>query len=127
MGKYVENQTIPIIIAKINKIYEKYHENISKYQNIFKYFKIFPYYFLHLQYSYETSDGQTRYETGYLRDDPNLGKILTVRGSYSYINDEGQQYLVRYTADENGYKEETGPLPPSQAPLPPRVIASLLG
>lgn len=32
---------------------------------------------------YETSDGQTREEVGYFRDDEKLGKILTVRGSYS--------------------------------------------
>lgn len=66
--------------------------------------------------SYETSDGQTREESAYFREDETLGRILTVRGSYSYIGDEGKQYIVRYTADENGYRQEEGQPPPSNLP-----------
>lgn len=78
--------------------------------------------------SYETSDGQTRDEVGYFRVDDQLRKILTVRGSYSYFGDEGKQYIVRYTADENGYRQEEGlPAPDVQASLQPHIIASLTG
>lgn len=37
---------------------------------------------------YETSDGQSREETGYFHHDPKLGKILQVRGSYGYTGKE---------------------------------------
>lgn len=77
--------------------------------------------------SYETSDGQTRDEVGYFRDDEKLGKILTVRGSYSYIGDEGKQYIVRYSADENGYRQEEGLPPPDPQFLQPHIVATLAG
>lgn len=54
---------------------------------------------------YETSDGQTRDETGTFKDDGDSGKILQVVGSYTYNGDEGKRYVVNYTANENGYKQ----------------------
>lgn len=76
-------------------------------------------------YRYETSDGQTREEVGYFRDDEELGKILNVRGSYGYYDDSGMFRLVRYVADENGYREENEEEPPAM--LPPNAVLSLLG
>lgn len=73
---------------------------------------------------YETSDGQTREEVGYFSDGENL---LNVRGSYSYIGDDGKLVKVNYVADENGYRQSEGVLPPPAAPLPPHVVASLAG
>lgn len=76
-------------------------------------------------YRYETSDGQTREEVGYFRDDEKLGRLLNVRGSYTYTGDDGKLVIVRYVADEHGYRQSEGLPPPAQ--LPPNVIASLAG
>lgn len=76
-------------------------------------------------FRYETSDGQTREEVGYFRDDEKLGRLLNVRGSYTYTGDDGKLVIVRYVADENGYRQSEGPAHPEA--LPPKVISSLLG
>lgn len=73
---------------------------------------------------YETSDGQTRSETGSFKDDGDSGKILQVVGSYTYNGDDGKRYIVNYTADENGYNQTEGALP---AGLSANVIATLAG
>lgn len=78
---------------------------------------------------YETSDGQKRDEVGFFRDDEKLGKLLNVRGSYTYIGDDGKQRVVRYTADENGYRQDEGPgvigFPPLE--VSQSVITTLVG
>lgn len=76
-------------------------------------------------FRYETSDGQTRNEIGYFRDDEKLGRLLNVRGSYTYTGDDGKLRIVRYVADENGYRQEEGEAPSPQ--LSPNIIASLAG
>jgi len=53
-----------------------------------------------------------------------------VRGSYSYIDADGQEYTVNYVADENGYRAEGTHLPGSvgfvqdtvQAPSAPSSV-----
>lgn len=58
-------------------------------------------------YSYKTSNGLTREETGEV---VNLGKDdehIVVRGVYSYIDTDGVIQSVSYTADENGYHINT--------------------
>lgn len=83
-------------------------------------------YFL-LYYRYETSDGQTRNEVGYFRDDEKLGKLLNIRGSYTYTGDDGKRRIVRYVADENGYRQDEGEEAPPPQSLPPNLIATLAG
>lgn len=68
----------------------------------------------HVFRRYETSDGQKRNEVGYFRDDEKLGRILNVRGSYEYVDTNGKLIIVRYVADENGYRQEEG----GPSPLP---------
>ena len=55
-------------------------------------------------FAFEQSDGQTRDETGEVR---NLGaedEFVAVRGSFTFVADDGQTYTVNYVADENGKK-----------------------
>ncbi|XP_023950145.2 endocuticle structural glycoprotein SgAbd-5 isoform X2 [Bicyclus anynana] len=52
---------------------------------------------------YKTSDGVSRQEEGQLitvGDHQGIG----VKGSYSYVAPDGQQYIVSFTADDKGYK-----------------------
>lgn len=82
-----------------------------------------------LFFRYRTSDDQTREERGYFRDIDDV-PVLTIEGSYGYIGDDGVPYLVRYKADENGYRvddkiEQVSP--PTILALPPNIAASLVG
>lgn len=64
--------------------------------------------------------------------------VLVVKGSYSYLRDDGLIQKVEYTADENGYRATEGvfidrpleifqPDIPPPAALPPNAINSLVG
>lgn len=56
-------------------------------------------------YRFETSDGISRDENGYVKngkDPENI--ILVVTGSYSYQGPDGILYTVSYIADENGFR-----------------------
>lgn len=54
--------------------------------------------------SYEGEDGTHVEQEGELKrmNDEDMGE--SVKGSYSYQDDEGKTYSVSYTADENGYR-----------------------
>lgn len=62
-------------------------------------------------YSYETSDGIARYEQGALKNVGTENEALELRGSYSYVGNDGKQYTVNYVADENGFRPEGAHLP----------------
>lgn len=62
-------------------------------------------------FAFEQSDGQTRQETGEVK---NIGKDdegIAVRGSFSFVADDGQTYTVNYVADENGFQPSAPHLP----------------
>ncbi|KAI9587667.1 larval cuticle protein 65Ag1-like [Glossina fuscipes] len=59
----------------------------------------------------ETSDGKLHQEEGQLKDVGTDHEAIVVRGSYSYIGDDGQTYTVNYLADENGFQPEGAHLP----------------
>lgn len=61
--------------------------------------------------SLETSDGKTHQEEGSLKNVGSEDEALVVRGSYSFIADDGQTYTVNYIADENGFQPEGAHLP----------------
>ncbi|XP_026751444.1 endocuticle structural glycoprotein SgAbd-5-like [Galleria mellonella] len=64
-------------------------------------------------FEYKTSDGVSRKEEASLitvGDHQGIG----VRGSYSYIAPDGQQYLVTFTADDKGYKPQIHVVPSNQ-------------
>ena len=54
--------------------------------------------------SYEDENGSKRSETGVFRDDGENKKTLVVTGGYSYTDTNGEQHIVNYVADENGYR-----------------------
>ena len=72
--------------------------------------------YLSLIYSFETSDGQTREEQAELKNVGTENEAISVKGSFSFIGDDGQTYTVTYIADENGFQ-------PSAAHLPVAPIA----
>lgn len=55
------------------------------------------------KFAFEQSDGQKRDEAGEVKL---IGKEMGIvmRGSYSFVADDGQTYTVTYIADENGKK-----------------------
>lgn len=55
--------------------------------------------------SYENEDGTVVSQEGELKkmdDEGHEGE--SVQGAYSYKDDDGNEYKVTYTADENGYR-----------------------
>jgi hypothetical protein len=76
-------------------------------------------------YSYQTGDGTTAQETGYLKN-PGSRELeaQTVQGSYSYTSPEGTPITVTYTADENGFRAQGAHLPVAP-PIPDAILKSL--
>ena len=67
--------------------------------------------FFVLIYSYALSDGSEAQAQGQLK---NIGKdeaAIVVKGSYSFVADDGQHYTVNYVADENGFQPQGAHLP----------------
>ena len=62
-------------------------------------------------FSLETSDGKTHQEQGQLQNVGSENEAIVVRGSYSFVADDGQTYTVNYIADENGFQPEGAHLP----------------
>ena len=55
------------------------------------------------QYNYELSDGQKKEESAELRNAGTDDEALVVRGSFSWVDANGQLHTIEYTADENGF------------------------
>ncbi|EDV95671.1 larval cuticle protein 65Ag1 [Drosophila grimshawi] len=66
-------------------------------------------------FSLETSDGTKKEEEGHLKNAGSENEAISVKGSYSFVADDGQTYVVNYTADENGFQPEGAHLPQVQA------------
>ncbi|XP_037811992.1 larval cuticle protein 65Ag1-like [Lucilia sericata] len=62
-------------------------------------------------FALETSDGKTHQEEGQLKNVGSEDEAIVVRGSYSFVADDGQTYTVNYIADENGFQPEGAHLP----------------
>ncbi|CAH0699938.1 unnamed protein product [Spodoptera exigua] len=66
-------------------------------------------------FGFETSNGIKVNEQGQLKevvDEENKPhSVVVVRGTYSYVNSEGNNEVIEYIADENGYRAE-GPSVP---------------
>lgn len=54
-------------------------------------------------YAFEQSDGTKREETGEVKLIEKESGIV-MRGSYSFVSDDGNTYTVTYIADENGFQ-----------------------
>ncbi|KAF2886520.1 hypothetical protein ILUMI_19653 [Ignelater luminosus] len=55
---------------------------------------------------FETSDGIQREEHGQISDPESDNAILRVQGSYSYTAPDGRTFIVRYIADDQGFRPE---------------------
>nr|NP_477274.1 Lcp65Af [Drosophila melanogaster]AAB48465.1 cuticle protein DCP7 [Drosophila melanogaster]AAB88070.1 cuticle protein LCP65Af [Drosophila melanogaster]AAF50691.1 Lcp65Af [Drosophila melanogaster] len=62
-------------------------------------------------YGYETSDGSSAQAAGQLKNVGTDEEALNVKGTYSFVADDGQTYSIAYTADENGYQPQGAHLP----------------
>nr|XP_026493175.1 cuticle protein 2-like isoform X2 [Vanessa tameamea] len=69
-------------------------------------------------YAYETDNGIKAQEVGH------VGKGTQAEGAYSYTGDDGHTYIVKYTADENGFQAFGDHLPTSP-PIPEAILKSL--
>ncbi|EDW72923.1 uncharacterized protein Dwil_GK16921 [Drosophila willistoni] len=63
------------------------------------------------KYAYETSDGINSEAEGHLNNVGTEQEAIAVRGSFSYVADDGQTYTVTYVADENGFQPQGAHLP----------------
>lgn len=61
--------------------------------------------------SVETSDGTSRQEQGQLTNVGTDNEAISVRGSYSYVGEDGVTYTVNYIADENGFQPQGAHIP----------------
>lgn len=61
--------------------------------------------------SYETSDGTSAQEQGELRNAGSENEAIAVRGSFSFVGQDGVTYTVNYIADENGFQPEGAHIP----------------
>lgn len=69
-------------------------------------------------FSYETSDGQVREETGTVTKVDDKLSVLAVKGFYSYVGTDGETYKVDYVADRNGFQPRGDHIPAGAATIP---------
>ncbi|KRK01273.1 larval cuticle protein 65Ag1 [Drosophila yakuba] len=62
-------------------------------------------------YAFETSNGIAAQEQGQLKNAGTELEALAVKGSFSFVADDGQTYTVNYIADENGFQPQGAHLP----------------
>lgn len=62
-------------------------------------------------FEFEQSDGQKREESAVITNAGAENEAIAVRGSFSFIGDDGQTYTVTYVADENGFQPSAPHLP----------------
>ncbi|KAG5676768.1 hypothetical protein PVAND_006577 [Polypedilum vanderplanki] len=62
-------------------------------------------------FAYEQSDGQKREESAVVNNFGSENESIAIRGSFSFVADDGQTYTVTYVADENGFQPSAQHLP----------------
>merc|ERR1712115_6646 len=76
------------------------------------------------RYNFETENDIKQEAEGELREVDGT-EVVVMRGSYSYIGADGQEYVVDWYADETGYHPSAAPLPVSVEPNHPEVAAAV--
>ena len=74
--------------------------------------------------SFETGNEIAREEVGELRNAGTPDELQVVRGSYRYKDPEGNDIVVTYTADENGFLAQGAHFPVGP-PIPPAILDAL--
>ncbi|XP_061388211.1 endocuticle structural glycoprotein SgAbd-3-like [Musca vetustissima] len=74
--------------------------------------------------NYELGDGSKATQDGILKhvDDNHEGEAI--QGRFAFISDDGEEYSISYTADENGYRPVGAHLP-TPPPIPESVLKTL--
>ncbi|XP_070497444.1 flexible cuticle protein 12-like [Chironomus tepperi] len=62
-------------------------------------------------FAYEQSDGQKREESAVVNNFGSENESIAIRGSFSFVGDDGQTYTVTYVADENGFQPSAAHIP----------------
>ncbi|TRY79924.1 hypothetical protein TCAL_05787 [Tigriopus californicus] len=74
-------------------------------------------------FSYETENGIKQEATGTMKDIDGT-EVMVMRGSYSYIDENGDDVLVSWVADEMGFRAESESLPIApEIPFPDQAEA----
>jgi len=74
--------------------------------------------------SVELRDGSKSSQEGVLKEVHANQYGESINGQYSFIGDDGQEYQVSYTADENGFRPVGAHLP-TPPPTPESVLKAL--
>lgn len=69
-------------------------------------------------YAFETSNGISAEESGVATNG------VQAQGGFAYTGDDGQEYRITYTADENGYQPQGDHLP-TPHPIPEEILKSI--
>uniref|UniRef100_A0A1A9X156 Uncharacterized protein n=1 Tax=Glossina brevipalpis TaxID=37001 RepID=A0A1A9X156_9MUSC len=75
-------------------------------------------------YHYELSDGSKVTQDGYQKHIDAGHDGQAVEGKYSFIADDGKEYTVTYTADENGFRAHGVHLP-TPPPTPETILKAM--
>ncbi|XP_013116553.1 larval cuticle protein 65Ag1-like [Stomoxys calcitrans] len=62
-------------------------------------------------YAYETSDGTKSEASGNVIHAGTEEEGIAIKGSFSFVADDGQTYTVNYIADDNGFQPQGAHLP----------------
>ncbi|CAK1604167.1 unnamed protein product [Parnassius mnemosyne] len=76
-------------------------------------------------FAFEQSDGTKQEQQGEVVNEGREDEYLSVKGSFTYIGQDGVTYVVTYVADQNGYQPEIEQGPGGA--VPDAVLSSLLG
>ncbi|XP_002007004.2 larval cuticle protein 65Ag1 [Drosophila mojavensis] len=63
------------------------------------------------QTSLELNNGIKQQAEGQLKQISNEESAIVVRGSYSWVDPSGQEHVITYIADENGYQPQGADIP----------------
>jgi len=77
-------------------------------------------------YAYETSDGTSAAQKGYLKPPPQGSDepIQVAEGFFQFYSPEGETFKLDYLADENGF-QPSAPHLPTSPPIPAEILRSL--
>ncbi|KAL0266327.1 UNVERIFIED_CONTAM: hypothetical protein PYX00_008907 [Menopon gallinae] len=73
---------------------------------------------------YETGNQISASEQGAIKNPGTDAETLSVQGSYSYVDLDGNHITINYVADENGFRADGAHLPQAP-PIPPEIQEAL--